>query len=89
MQGIGEKRATYILNLREKSPEPFKNVSILNPIPRKLLGNISMPLIFSPPFTYKVTKIWYLFIYFQLDDVKDLGLSSKQVNYPFLFAINQ
>ncbi|XP_020091651.1 kinesin-like protein KIN-10C isoform X2 [Ananas comosus] len=40
LKGIGEKRATYILNLREKSPEPFKN----------------------------------------LDDVKDLGLSSKQIN---------
>jgi len=28
MQGIGEKRATSILELREDCPEPFKNVSI-------------------------------------------------------------
>ncbi|XWS50493.1 hypothetical protein CRYUN_Cryun12cG0091900 [Craigia yunnanensis] len=39
MKGIGEKRATHILELREESPEPFKN----------------------------------------LDDLKEIGLSAKQI----------
>ncbi|XP_010671853.2 kinesin-like protein KIN-10C isoform X1 [Beta vulgaris subsp. vulgaris] len=39
LKGIGEKRATYILEMREESPEPFK----------------------------------------QLDDLKDIGLSAKQI----------
>ncbi|KAF5731187.1 ATP binding microtubule motor family protein putative isoform 1 [Tripterygium wilfordii] len=32
LKGIGEKRATYILQLREKSPEPFKSVDDLKDI---------------------------------------------------------
>ena len=34
IQGIGEKRATYILELREESLEPFKNVSTINSMER-------------------------------------------------------
>ncbi|CAI9092248.1 OLC1v1027440C1 [Oldenlandia corymbosa var. corymbosa] len=32
LKGIGEKRATYILKLREQSPEPFKNLDDLQDI---------------------------------------------------------
>lgn len=32
IKGIGEKRATYILALREESPEPFKDLDDLKDI---------------------------------------------------------
>ncbi|KAL6509299.1 hypothetical protein OROGR_022609 [Orobanche gracilis] len=89
LKGIGEKRATYILELREESPEPFKSES--NPVLLDL-GKNSWQLRYHQAReldgtrvvmnSYPVFSVGHGVDSWEekkLDDLEDIGLSAKQI----------